>query len=237
MAAQPGSRDSICAEHPERLGVCGTLDEMNTIPSHTHPPLSGRRVRQFWDTLEVTPVDCDTQATSTVLRWLRTDRHKGGAHLQGFRVDGGDDFAWFARDQLLGHLQDILPHPRIRELFPDSFGVTDPLTYTTDRHLVGWHIGTSLELAAQWARALYSGSFYTEPYNLTDVEKDARAEQALTAASDLYRDLFNGRYGSVSVATTRDPWCQWFPGLFNTTWASYDQHQRTLWLLAITDMD
>ncbi len=72
---------------------------------------------------------------------------------------------------------------------------------------------------------------------MTDDEQDRCAHQALAAAQDFYAALFGTRYGSVAYASTRDPWCEWFRGLFNTTWAVYDQRDRVLWLLATTDMD
>jgi hypothetical protein len=95
---------------------------MSTSPEWTHPILSDDELREFRDTLTVTPVDHDPDVAAAVLDWLRKDRRNGGAHLQGFQFAGPETFDWFARDRLLGQLPTILAHPTNREEHPPAFG-------------------------------------------------------------------------------------------------------------------
>ncbi|MER7014576.1 hypothetical protein ABT324_24390 [Saccharopolyspora sp. NPDC000359] len=203
----------------------------------TYPAPDADQVRALWDQVQFTEVDRTVAHAEPVLNWLQHDRPKGGAHLQGFKIHGSSEFEWFARDHLPGNIAYILPHPDLRTLLPDSFGITDPLSYKSSRRLRGWHYGASLELAPQWARAMYSGGFQTDLSNLSNEEQDSRAHRALENASNLYSELFGNRYSTISFATSPDPWCAWFPGLFNITWAVHDRLEQVLWLLAVTDMD
>lgn len=203
----------------------------------TYPAPNADQVRELWDQVHFTDVGRTIPHAAPVLDWLQEDRPKGRAHLQGFKIDGSSDFEWFARDHLPGYIAQILPHPDIRALLPESFNVTDPINYASSRHVRGWHYGRPLELAAQWAQAMYSGGLQTDLRTLSSEAADARAHRAIANANGLYSDLFADRYSTVSFATSPDPWCAWFPGLFNITWAVHDHQEQELWILAVTDMD
>lgn len=203
----------------------------------TYPAPSVDQVRTLWGQVRFTDMDRTLAHAEPVLNWLRHDRPKGGAHLQGFKIHGSSEFERFAGDHLPGYVTHVLPHPDLRALLPDSFGITDPLTYTSAHRLRGWRYGSSLELTAQWARSMYSGGFQSDLLALSYEERDDRAHQALENANKLYFELFGNRYSTISYATSPDPWCAWFPGLFNITWAVHDRQERVLWLLAVTDMD
>lgn len=187
--------------------------------------------------LTLTPLVCPAQATP-VVTWLDGDRRNGGAHLAGFHCGRHPLFDPLADAGRLAEVEMLLPHPTIRDTLPETFEVTDPLTYTHGR-LRGWRAGLSLEVPGQWARELYTGSFYTSPHEqqLSIAERDRRAEHALTVAQNLYYTLFGQHYATVDVYTTPDPWCRWFRGMCNLTWILFDHHQRHLWLLATTDQD
>ncbi|MER7011125.1 hypothetical protein ABT324_06840 [Saccharopolyspora sp. NPDC000359] len=92
-----------------------------------------------------------------------------------------------------------------------------------------------MQLSREWAWSLYAGGMYTSiDRTLTAAEREQRA---INAGEELYSMLFGDRYAAINVYKTPDPWCAWFPGLFNVTWVAYDLDQRMLLLLCVTDVD
>jgi hypothetical protein len=188
--------------------------------------------------LLVSPQTVHGNEISAVVDWLRDDRPNGGAHLASFRFDPHPVFDWFTTRGRLPELNCMLDHPRLRRALPAAFQQPPPHPERLERYLKGWELGTSIQLGRQWAWLLYAGGMYTSP-NLapSTSQQDQRAKRAIAAGEGLYAALFEDRYSTVDVYLTPDPWCGWFPGLFNTTWVVYDRQRRTMLLLCVTDMD
>lgn len=195
--------------------------------------------------MQLTISAVDVPAGDTVTRmvsWFHSERGKGGAELAGFHIAEHPVFDWFAARRELSDervMNALLTHPAVRESLP-HFQITDPLTYNphTGRRARGWTNVWPLRLPGDWATYLDSGGVYTNPNELSAAERDSRSAAALNTAFHAYTELVGNRYHpSVTVYRTPDPWCAWFPGLFNCTWIVYDRMQRVLWLLAITDID
>ncbi|WP_035282041.1 hypothetical protein [Actinokineospora spheciospongiae] len=201
------------------------------------PHLSETQAGKLESELAVRLAESDEVNRSPALVWLRNDRLNGGAQLQGIVLGSPDLVDEIARHHLPSLFPDILAHRAVRHLLPDSLDATRPLNTGANHPPRGWRPVPAIGLAAEWARAMYDGSFGTDPRESTAADRDHRALAALAQANDLYRTLFGERYSSVSCLSSPDPWAPWFRGLFNTTWAAYAGHSRTLWMLTLTDMD
>jgi len=204
-----------------------------TVFSH----LSETQASKLESELAVRLAESDEVNQSPALVWLRNDRLNGSAQLRGIVLGSPDLVDELARDHLSSLFPDILAHRAVRHLLPDSLDATKPLDTGANHPPRGWRPVPAIGLAAEWARAMYDGSFGTDPRESTAAARDRRALAALAQANDLYRTLFGERYSSVSCLSSPDPWSPWFRGLFNTTWVAYAGHSRTLWMLTLTDTD
>ncbi|KAA5836074.1 hypothetical protein ABT337_23215 [Saccharopolyspora hirsuta] len=188
--------------------------------------------------LRVSPGTAYGDEVSAVLDWLREERPNGGAHLARFRFGPHPVLDWFATRNRLPELNCMLDHPVVRGTLPAEFQQPFPLPEAAERYRRGWIPGVSMQLSREWAWSLYAGGMHTSvDLTLTAEEREQRAHRAIDAGQALYSALFRDRYAAINVYRTPDPWCAWFPGLFNSTWAAYDLDERTLLLLCVTDMD
>ncbi|MEV7548165.1 hypothetical protein AB0N89_00910 [Amycolatopsis sp. NPDC089917] len=204
-----------------------------TVFSH----LSETEAGELENDLTALRVESDELNQSAALVWLRKDRIKGDAQLHGIVLKAPDRVDEIARNSFLSLFPDILRHRAVRHLLPESFDASKPLDAGANHPPRGWRPVPAIGLAAEWARAMYDGSFGTDPRESAAAVRDRRAVAALAQANDLFHSLFGERYSSLFCLSSPDPWCPWFRGLFNTTWVVYAGHSRTLWMLTLTDMD
>lgn len=204
---------------------------------------SVEQVAALTDELEVRPEFVpDDPSISRMTDWLRGERRKGGAEIAGFRIAENPVFDWFVARRRLDSqkaIEAVLAHSIVRESLP-HFRIENPISYSEKAagRLRGWNLVWPFQVPGEWAMALDSGGFYVDPDKNGRSAREDRAAAAMDTALASYRSLTGNRFlPSISAYFTSDPWCDWFPGLFNGTWIIFDDQERLLWMLAITDMD
>ncbi|WP_168585383.1 hypothetical protein [Saccharopolyspora sp. ASAGF58] len=203
---------------------------------------SEAEVESLTNELVVRPhVTPDDGSVSRMVEWLRTERRKGGAELAGFHIAEHPVFDSFASRNALnspGVIESVLAHESVRDSLP-YFRIASPLKYRDfGRRLRGWSVVWPYRVAGDWATCLDSGGFDVFPDEVKGTGREARGAAAMDTAMSAYKALTGGRYRpGICAYQTSDAWCEWFPGVFNSTWIVYDSGFRLLWLLAITDMD
>jgi hypothetical protein len=215
------------------------MDE-NMRPSTDRP--TDAQIDALRTELTVKRLEATHDSIRRMLNWLRSERKKGGAELVGFDIEIHPVFDWFASRHLLDKdslIEAVLTRPAVRDALP-HFNITDPLTYNskTGRPPRGWTVINPLQTPGDWATYLDSGGVHTQVREMGRTERETRGAAAMETSMSVYRSLTGNRYApTIAVYRTSDPWCTWFPGMFNATWILFDLQQRILWLLAITDID
>lgn len=181
-------------------------------------------------------------SVTRMVEWLRVERHKGGAELVGFHIGEHPVFDWFATRRRLhtsSVIEAVLAHQEVRDSLP-HFRINNPIKYDekTGRPPRGWDLVWPFQVPGEWATYLDAGGFQVNPDQFSPSEREGRGVAAMDTAMATYKALTGNRYlPTVSAYRSSDPWCEWFPGLFNGTWIVFDLEFRLLWLLAITDTD